>query len=887
MADLLGRLKTALAERYAIQRELGAGGMATVFLGEDLKHHRPVAIKVLQPELAAAMGAERFLREIEIAARLNHPHILPLHDSGEADGLLFFVMPYVDGESLRQRLEREKQLPIDDAVRIAREVGDALSYAHAHQVIHRDIKPENVMLTAGHAVVTDFGIARAVTAAGGNRLTQTGYALGTPQYMSPEQAAGAQDLDERSDLYSLGCVFHEMLAGQPPFTGATVEAVIQQHLTAAPPGIASIRPAVPADLVAVVTRALAKAPADRFTRVSAFVDALTRREAATVSAPRRSASSRWRRGALVGGLVGVLVVGAILVGRWIGPLARGTPAHPRTAVAVLPFQNLSAEGPHGYFAGGLHDELLTQLAKVAALSVRGRTSVMGYARTARPIREIADELVVGSIVEGSVQVVGDRLRVNVQLVDAATDEHLWAERYDRTLDDAFAVQSEIAQRVVEAVGAALAASEQQALAEVPTANAEAYRLYLQGQEYRRRPGSRREDLEIAQGFFERALRLDSTFALAHAALSQLHGRMWWFRYDPSQRRLDLQRSEAEWALRLAPELPAAHLAMGSVHYHARRDWQSALDEYRAALDRLPSDAQLWEAIGFTHRRLGNWADMLAAFERLRQLDPRSPGLFYDLGAGGHMAIRRYDEAVRLYDLALSLAPDLHEAGVYRGVTFVLWRGVTDTLRAALAGLPPDLGIGWLGTTRAQRARLLLWERQGDSLLALVARAAPQPFEGQDFYVPPSLYAGWAHSLRGDRAAARAAFDSARVLLDSAIAELPDDWRVHAARGLALAGLGRRDGARREVQWLEQSVAYRRDALQGPSVAEERARILAQLGEADAALDEIERVLRGASEQFSVHVLRLDPRWEPIRDEPRFQQVLVRYDPPRPVEVGRE
>ena len=280
------RLAVALRDRYRIERELGAGGMATVYLADDLKHHRPVALKVLRPELAAALGHERFLREIEIAAGLSHPHIVPLYDSGEAGGVLFYVMPYVEGESLRDRLRREKQLPLDDAMALAREVADALSYAHARGVIHRDIKPENILLQSGHAVVADFGIAWAVSAAGGARLTETGVAIGTPAYMSPEQAAGDRDLDGRSDLYALGCVLYEMLAGQPPFTGPTQESVIHQHLAAEPRAITQIRPAVPDDVAGVLQRALAKNPADRFNPVAQFAEALGPRRGAAAAAPR-------------------------------------------------------------------------------------------------------------------------------------------------------------------------------------------------------------------------------------------------------------------------------------------------------------------------------------------------------------------------------------------------------------------------------------------------------------------------------------------------------------------------------------------------------------------------------------------------------------------------
>jgi serine/threonine-protein kinase len=878
--DVLDALRRALADRYAIERELGQGGMATVYLAQDLKHHRPVAIKLLRSELATALGPERFLREIEISAHLHHPHILPLYDSGEAEGLLYYVMPYVEGESLRDRLTREKQLPLEDALQIAREVADALGYAHSHGVIHRDIKPENILLESGHAVVADFGIARAVGSAATEKLTQTGIAVGTPVYMSPEQAAGSKELDGRSDLYSLGCVLYEMLAGQPPFTGPTVESIVHQHLVTEPPNVTNIRPAVPAPVAAALQRALAKTPADRFNPVALFAEALSGRAAAagtTVpTAPGAVIPTKRsrRRLALLGLAALVVVAGVFAVGRWLRPGA-AAPRHPRTAIAVLPFENLSAEGPNAYFAPGLHDELLTQLSKVAALTVISRTSVMGYAGTSKAIKLIGQELGVGTLVEGSVQVVGDRLRVNVQLIDAATDAHLWAEHYDRTLDDAFAIQSDVAQRIVAAVGVALGDAEQRRVAQAPTANAEAYRLYLQGREYYSRPGYLRQNQEMAQQLFERALALDPDFALARAALSQVHGSMYWWRYDPSAARAARQREEAEAALRLAPDLPQAHSAMGLAHYRGRRDYRRALEEFAIALAGLPNDAELWALTGYVHRRLGNWNEVVAAFEKATQLAPLDANLFYDLAGQTYEVMHRYAEAVRAYDRALSLVPDLHVAAIRRGETYVLWQGQLDTLRTVLSQVPRDAELGTRGDVAAQRAALLLWERNADSLLQMLQTARVDVFDGQDFFLPTALYAAWAHQLRGDHAAARAAFASAHVRLDSVLRELPDDWRVHAARGLALAGLGRRDAALREARWLRQSVVYREDAYKGPSVAEDRARILAQAGEADAALDEIERLLARPS-WLSVHTLRIDPRWDPIRNDPRFQALLRRY-----------
>src|SRR5437773_4043891 len=274
LIDPLARVQAALAGRYTIERELGRGGMATVYLAQDRKHHRPVAIKVLKPELAAALGPERFLREIDTAARLTHPHILPLHDSGEAAGLLYYVMPYVEGETLRDRLEREGQLPLEEAVRITREAASALSYAHSHDVVHRDIKPENILLSGGEAVVADFGIARAITAAARGKLTETGIAIGTPGYMSPEQGAASARVDERSDIYSLACVLYEMLAGEPPFTGPSAESIVRQHLAAAPPRVSAMRAAVPPATEEAIVRALAKTPADRFATAAEFADAL-------------------------------------------------------------------------------------------------------------------------------------------------------------------------------------------------------------------------------------------------------------------------------------------------------------------------------------------------------------------------------------------------------------------------------------------------------------------------------------------------------------------------------------------------------------------------------------------------------------------------------------
>ncbi len=864
MAATLG---AALAGRYTIDRVLAQGGMATVLLGHDLRHERAVAIKVLARDLVAPAGAERFLREIRVTARLTHPHLLPMHDSGEAEGLLYYVMPYVEGETLRARLAQGGPLPLPDALRLLRELADALAFAHGGGVVHCDLKPENILLAGGHAVVADFGIAKALAAAadpsplGMPSAPEISTVLGTPAYMAPEQADGHTPVDHRADLYALGVVAWELLAGVHPFGARTPEAMVAAHRTETPVPLGEVRREVPPTLATLVARLLAKEPADRPRDATEVLRILE-----TISP---SAQHRFRRLRLAGiatGLVLLLVAASMMTQWWT---RSGVTAVP-TSIAVLPFQNLTSEEQYAYFAAGLHDELLTQLSQVPGLSLRGRASVMGYAGTTKSVRQLGVELHVGALVHASVQVVGGRLRFNVQLVDVATDQNLWAERYDRTLDDAFTIQSEVAQQVATAVGATLVRSEQRSTTEPPTTSPEAYRLYLQGRTYDTRPGFVGRNWEIAQQLYERAIALDSGFALAHAALSQIHGRMYWFRYDSSPERAEAQQREAEAALRLAPDLPQAHLAEGLVQYFARRNFRGALDAFAIAQEGLPNDPEVMAFIGFARRRLGNRDDALVAFNRALAFDPRNADLWTELG-GTLLTLRRYTEAVRAFDQALSLAPDHYGAAANRAQAFTRWQG-TDTLRAVLSRLPRDAQLGGCGSTLSLHAFLLHWERHADSLLSLVSNAPLAAFNGESCFMPPALHAAWAHQLRGDRPAARAAFADALVVLDSAMKTLPEDWRVHSARGLALAGLGRREDALREADWLR---TFPDEYLQVILLRPYRAQILAQLGLADSALDEIEGLLAVPS-TLTAHVLQSDPLWDPIRTHPRFRELVARY-----------
>src|SRR5690242_3409014 len=446
--------------------------MATVYLADDIRHRRKVAIKLLEPELAHAVGPERFLREIEIAAQLNHLHIITLYDSGDVDGYLFYVMPYIEGESLRHRIDRERQLPIDDALSITRHVASALDYAHARNVIHRDIKPENILLFEGEAMVADFGIALAVSSATTQRITGTGLVVGTPEYMSPEQALG-EGTDARSDLYSLACVVYEMLAGEAPYAGPTPHSIIAKRLSDPVPGVRRLRGAVPVAVEDALTKALAKSPSDRFASLADFTKALA------------------------------------------------APAAPRTrSVAVLPFVNLSADPENEYFADGITEDVIAHLSKIRSLKVISRTSVMPFKSRQRSLKEIGATLGATSLLEGSLRRSGERVRVVAQLIDAETDQHLWAETYDRQMTDIFSIQTDVALHIAGALKAELTRDEQTRVRREPTNDVRAYQFFLQGRQWfiKWTPDALMRAIE----YFERAVGRDPTFALASANLAMAY-----------------------------------------------------------------------------------------------------------------------------------------------------------------------------------------------------------------------------------------------------------------------------------------------------------------------------------------------------------------------------
>jgi eukaryotic-like serine/threonine-protein kinase len=670
VSDITTRLRKALGDRYLIEDEIGRGGAATVYLAEDLKHARKVAIKVLRPDTpAGGYEPQRFLREIRIAARLAHPQILPLHDSGEWKGLLWFVMPYAGCETLRDRLQRDGPLPVDVALRITRAVAGALGYAHRLNVIHRDIKPENILLQEGEPVIADFGVATGFSAAGVDSVyvTDHGFAVGTPAYMSPEQASAESGVDGRADQYSLACVLYEMLAGEPPFAGTGVRATMARHAIETPAPVRSRRPTVPVAVERALERALAKAPADRFADMSDFVSALVDPTLDVVSVAAQTGDAR--------------------------------------AIAVLPFVNASADPENEYFSDGITDELITALTKVEGLQVASRTSVFALKGAREDVRILGARLGVSAILEGSVRRAGQRLRITAQLTGVRDGRTLWSERYDRELADVFAIQDEIARTIVDTLRATLLQELGDPTPVRYTANLKAYQLYLKG----RYSWNRRTPAAIAEGirYFEAAIAEDAGYALAYTGLADSYALQLDYRGAPVREGLERARAEAERALALDETLAEAHTSLAWVTFIYDWDWPLAGQHFRRAIELNPrySVARQWHSwfqVAMRHTDLA-----LAEGRQAIALDPSSVSIRRSLGWLYYYA-RQPDLAFEQLRRAVAMNPTAEENHRLLGLTYLYvgqWDEAAAAFREARAiSESPALAEAGLGVVAAARGR---------------------------------------------------------------------------------------------------------------------------------------------------------------------------------------
>jgi serine/threonine-protein kinase len=599
-------IDNSLGDRYVIERELGRGGMATVYLADDRKHHRKVAVKVLHPDLAATIGTDRFLREIETAARLSHPHIVPLYESGAANDLLYYIMPFIRGESLRQKLQREGRLSVAEAVTITRHVAAALSFAHGEGVIHRDIKPENILLHEGEAMVTDFGIALAAQAPTGERLTQLGMLVGTPEYMSPEQAVGEPTLDARSDVYSLACVLYEMLVGELPHGGRSVQSIIVKRLTTPAPFVRRFRADVPPHIERVLARGLAPDPANRFQSAASIAEALADADFRERSSP---------------------------------------------TVAVLPFLNLSADPENEYFADGITEDVIAQLSRIRSLKVISRTSVMPFKKREQSMREIGATLGATTILEGSVRRAADRVRIVGQLIDVQSDEHLWTETYDRQMTDIFAIQTDVALHIATALHAELTRDEKTRIKKEPTASPEAYQLYLKGRYcyIRYSEAGMREGIE----YFERAIALDPSYAMAYAGIALAYSELAETGVTPSPDARRRSKEAAERALALDPELGEAYCALGVARFMGDYDWIGAEQAFRRSLELTPGSADTYDLYGRMCSAQARFDEAISLQGQAYELDPLA---HRNDVANALLRAGRYQEAQRAAQRAIDGDP---------------------------------------------------------------------------------------------------------------------------------------------------------------------------------------------------------------------------------------
>jgi serine/threonine protein kinase len=673
MTAITDRLNTALADRYRIECELGQGGMATVYLAEDVKHKRKVALKVLKPELAAVLGADRFVQEITTTASLQHPHILPLFDSGMADGFLFYVMPFMNGETLRSRLAREKQLSVDDAIEITKVIAGALDFAHKRGIVHRDIKPENILFQDGMPVVADFGIAVAVSTAGGDRLTETGLSLGTPAYMSPEQASGDRDLDARSDVYALGCLTYEMLAGDPPFVARSAAAVIAKHMTDTPPPITTVRRNVSGSVATAIARALNKAPADRPASAGAFAAALRSDGAAAADE---------------------------------SPL-----------IVVLPFVNRSDDRENEYFSDGLTEEVISDLSNVRALRVISRNSAMTLKGTAKDTPTLAKELGVSHVVTGSVRRAGNALRVTAELVEARADKPIWSEKYSGTTEDVFGIQEEIARKIVAALKMTLSESEDRQVAARPIDDPIAHDCYLRARQvmYSWTPDASERALTLV----DEALAIAGDTPLLLATKAQLYWNKVNMNVGSAAIELPKASEFVERALAIEPEHPLAIFVRGLVAGSRGRQEEALPDLYRAH-DLWPGDPNVLAEL-CRYSNTGGLQKFGAYVDRLTLIDPLT-AISTLVVSGYHWGNGRWADVIAPARRAVELAPPASMLPFFAGSNLAA-AGRKDEA-AAILGRTGALLFGTpVGSAASLLQHALLGDRDGAQSFATPAMEA--------------------------------------------------------------------------------------------------------------------------------------------------------------------
>ena len=860
--------------------ELGAGAMAITYRARDTVLNSVVALKVIDRKVAQNPGARsRFLREARAAANIHHPNVAQVTYYGEQNGECFYAMELVEGETLEARVRRDGPMPLAVALEIIEQAARALAVAEVCGVVHRDIKPSNLMLESDPSEalivkVIDYGVAKVMVSQTepGAEETQAGF-IGTPAFASPEQfaEAGQSRIDTRSDIYSLGATLWYLLCGRTPFVGRTMEEIRARQTSELP--LEQLRSLhLPGQGIALLKSMLAPDPKDRPQTARDLLSAVHRCYARF----NPEARSRRRRAMLARAAL-TFAIGAVALGTWLYQRARSFTPMERS-IAVLPFENLSSEKENAYFAEGIQDEILTRLSKIADLTVISRTSTQHYKSTPENLRDIAKQLGVAHILEGSVQKSADAIRVNVQLIKAANDSHLWSDTFDRKLTDIFSVESEVAKTIAEQLRVKLTGHEQEVIAAKPTDNPQAYDAYLRGLAYTLKTGFTPATSLGAQKYLKKAVRLDPTFALAWALLSSVDASGYLTQsLQPTVGLREEAREAAETALTLQPDLGEAVLAKGFYHYACLKDYDSAVNYFEQAHRVLPNNTRIPQYLAYVERRRGNWDRSDAYFNEAEKLDPLNVSLLSQ-HARSYVCLRRFPEALAKLEQILNITPDDIDTLVLKAR---IAQAEGDLPRASALLAPLRLGADYANALETQVYQAIL-EARPTAVIAQLKEILAKPDQALGYYNGElRFWLGWAQEVAGDHAAARESWSQARTELEPFLKEQPENFVLMGDLALTNMALGDNTAA---LTLAERAIAMSpvaKDTLTGPRPLDILARVAARIPQLrDRSISTLEKLLSipyeaplAANPPLTPALLRLDPMFEPLRKDPRFQKLI--------------
>jgi eukaryotic-like serine/threonine-protein kinase len=888
---------------YRIESLIGVGGMGEVYLARDERLGRKAALKLLPDSLTTdETQLSRFKNEARSASGLNHPNILTVYEIGVEGDRQFIATEFIEGITLRASIARGRMNP-HAALEIAMQVASALAAAHEAGVVHRDIKPENIMLRPdGYAKVLDFGIAKLTEqrSASDDHTVETtavlqtrpGLVLGTAHYMSPEQARG-QKVDARSDIWSLGVVLYEMVGGSPPFRGETPSDCIASILTKEPPPLSGVLPDVPLKLESILQKALRKNSDERYQTIKEMLADLRHlkgeleAEGSSTQTKARAESivskiKRHKQGVLLAVATAILASAAVVYSFFFVAPA---PSPNEKSIAVLPFESLSEDKSNAYFAEGIQDEILTRLSQIADLKVISRTSTQRYRNTSQNLSEIASQLGVANLLEGSVQKTNDQVRVNVQLIRAANDSHLWAETFDRRLSDIFSVESDIAKAIADKLKAKLTGGEEQALAAKPTGNPEAYDAYLRGLAFESRNTSSNYSTNLsakAVASYERAVQLDPSFAVAWARLSRADSRFYFNEADAAGAD---RGAAAKQALDMAEKLDSTAaetlLARGYYQYLVRRDYESAKLSFNAASKMLPGSSEVPVALGVIARREGHWNQSIGSFEQALARNPGDVETLAD-AAWTYAMLRRFPAALKLYDRVLDIMPNdsdtmAAKAGIYQA------EGALSEAARFLSGINEQTPNEQSFTIKINQLRLE--HDYNEAIRLLRARLAEFRFASPFDMGYQQVALALIEDLAGDNAAARRMAAQARNTLEQLYQDQPNNVALATRLSQALAANGEKESAMTLAERAIMLLPRERDQVAGPTPEESMALIQARFGDKRRAIATLNQLLRipynswiYAPGPVTSALLKFDPLWDPLRADPAFRELYEKNQP---------